>query len=321
MTGNLARVLASVLITVPAGIALIELGAKTRSYGYAMFLAVPFVLGFGAVTAYGYRRTVRLGRCLWISMAPLAIVGVALLLISAEGLICLAMAFPVAAPLCMLGGWIAWRLQRRRESPAIAACLVLLVPASIVFGPHGPSHRLYSVSTSIVIDAPPEIVWRYVPATSAVTPSSELLFRAGVAHPLRTEIESYGPGAVRHCELSTGDMVERVEVWDPPRELRFAVISTPPPMRELSPYRDVTPPHLHGFYVVKEGQFRLTPLPGGRTQVDGTSWYEHGLEPAGYWRLWCDYIGHGIHRQVFESIKRNVERDARVETSPQIAGR
>src|SRR5207245_959328 len=38
-----------------------------------------------------------------------------------------------------------------------------------------------------------------------------------------------------------------------------------------------------------------TPLPGGRTRLQGTTWYRHRMWPAGYWRLWCDAVVHRIH--------------------------
>jgi hypothetical protein len=45
--------------------------------------------------------------------------------------------------------------------------------------------------------------------------------------------------------------------------------------------------------------------------IEGTSWYSHGLEPAEYWRLWTDYIVHGVHRRVLEHIKAMAEADRR----------
>jgi hypothetical protein len=98
-------------------------------------------------------------------------------------------------------------------------------------------------------------------------------------------------------------MTERVTAWEPERRLRFEVLSTPPAMHELSPYRDLDPPHLHGFYVSKQGEFRLTPLPGGRTLLEGQSWYQHGLTPVGYWNLWAGYIVHRVHVRVMTHIK------------------
>ena len=82
-------------------------------------------------------------------------------------------------------------------------------------------------------------------------------------------------------------------------------------MRELTPWPNFDPPHLHGFYESRQGEFQLTALPGNRTRVDGTSWYQHGLEPAQYWRLWSDYVVHQVHHRVLEHVKRLAEQDVR----------
>ncbi len=165
------------------------------------------------------------------------------------------------------------------------------------------------MTTSIVVNAPPEVVWRRVVDFPEIADPPGLLFRAGVAYPIRSDIAGFGVGASRQCVLSTGVIKETVTAWDPPRLLRFRVDSTPPAMHELSPWAHIDPPHLHGFYESRQGEFLLTALPGGRTLVAGTSWYSHGLQPAQYWRLWSDYVVHGVHRRVLEHIKALAERD------------
>jgi len=46
---------------------------------------------------------------------------------------------------------------------------------------------------------------------------------------------------------------------------------------------------------------------GKRTRLHGSTWYQHGLEPAGYWRWWSDAIIHRIHLRVLEHIKKRAE--------------
>jgi hypothetical protein len=81
-------------------------------------------------------------------------------------------------------------------------------------------------------------------------------------------------------------------------------------MEEWSPYQNVLPRHLHGYLVSQNGQFRLTSLPGNRTLLEGTTWYQHGLQPAQYWRLWSDAIIHRIHLRVLNHIRRLSEQPA-----------
>ena len=123
-------------------------------------------------------------------------------------------------------------------------------------------------------------------------------------------IRGEGGGAERQCVFSTGSFVEPIEVWDEPRLLKFSVTANPPPMEEWTPYRAVHPPHLDNFLVSNGGQFLLSALPGGRTRLEGTTWYRHGMWPATYWRLWSDEIIHRIHWRVLRHIKAGAEGPA-----------
>jgi hypothetical protein len=107
--------------------------------------------------------------------------------------------------------------------------------------------------------------------------------------------------------FSTGPFIEPIEVWDEPRLLRFSVAENPAPLNELTPYGHIEPRHLHGYFASEHGQFLLTPLPGGRTRLEGTTWCRDAIWPAAYWRAWSDYIVHRIHLRVLEHIKSEVE--------------
>ena len=100
-------------------------------------------------------------------------------------------------------------------------------------------------------------------------------------------------------------------MWDEPRLLKFGVTANPAPLDELTPYGHIDPLHLHGYFVSEKGQFLLTALPGGRTRVEGTTWYQHTMWPAAYWHLWSDYIIHRIHLRVLEHIREGVEEKPR----------
>jgi hypothetical protein len=109
--------------------------------------------------------------------------------------------------------------------------------------------------------------------------------------------------------FSTGAFVEPIEVWDEPRLLKFGVTAQPPIMDEMSPYPHLTPPHLNNYLHSRQGQFLLTPLPGGRqTMLEGTTWYQNSFWPGAYWNRWSDYIIGRIHMRVLNHIKNLAER-------------
>ena len=301
----------SALLTLALSMPLLLFGIYSLDrYGLGIFVAMPFMIGFVSVLFRARHAPERSWKeCRNVALGSTLLVGAAALLGGVEGIVCLAMASPIALPLAFVGGMLAYLVRRgfwrRRASPALLLMVLLCTP--LLMGAEAAMPRqapIYEVRTAVEIDAPPETVWRNVVSFRQLPPPDDWLFRTGIAYPVRAEIRGRGVGAVRYCEFSTGAFVEPIEVWDEPRRLAFRVTRNPPALRELSPYGGIHPPHGQGFLVSRRGQFRQIALPGGRTRLEGTTWYQHGLYPAGYWRLWSDAILHRIHRRVLEHVKR-----------------
>ena len=278
-----------------------------KSYGWGLFVGVPFAMGFASVLTYTYHQPRSLLSSIGVAVLSPTLLGLGFLAFALEGIICLLMAAPLALPLAAMGGLIAFHLQRLyrpdRAAPAMLGVLLLALPLGMTLErAAAPAPPEFSVATAVEVDAPPEAVWPNVIAFAQLPPPRDLLFRVGVAYPLRAEITGTGPGAIRRCVFSTGPFIEPIQVWDSPRLLKFSVEQNPAPLAEWTPYEKVTPPHLRGFLVSNGGQFLLTPLPGGRTRLEGTTWYRHSMWPAAYWRLWSDHIIHQIHLRVLRYI-------------------
>ena len=112
---------------------------------------------------------------------------------------------------------------------------------------------------------------------------------------------------MRTCEFSTGSFIETIDAWEPGRRMEFSVVAGADPMTEMTPYPAIHPPHLDGYLHPRHAVFVLVPLPGGRTRLEGTSYYRNEIWPSQYWRLWSDEIIHSVHRRVFEHVKRLAE--------------
>jgi hypothetical protein len=282
------------------------------SYGCVLFIFMPVAMGF--VSALVLENPENLSDRALAAFLSLVIAGTGLLGVGVEGMICLVMASPLAFGLSIAGAAFATELRRsRRRETRFSLLLLLVLSSPLLMGAEAAldlEDPVFPVSTSVEVDAPPEVVWKNVVSFSELPPPDDWLFHAGIAHPLRAEIRGTGVGAVRYCVFSTGAFVEPITVWDEPRRLAFTVTENPPAMRELSPWGDIHPPHLEGFLVSHRGEFRLEPLPGGRTRLVGTTWYEHGLRPVWYWRLWSDWILHRIHRRVLDHVAHLSEAQA-----------
>lgn len=275
-----------------------------RDYGVTLFLATPILMG--AVSAFTYNRphARSFAGSLVVAQISILTAGSALLLFAFEGIICLAMLYPIAVAMGLLGGMIGYFLGACSETRAgNVSYVILLLPflagAESVYRPT----PIYEVASSVEIDAPREIVWKYVVGFSDLPDPDPWYFRLGIAYPKRASIQGSGVGAVRRCEFSTGAFVEPITEWQYPQRLAFDVASQPPPMHELSPYRHVHPPHLDGYLRCKRGEFRLVSLGDQRTRLEGSTWYEFEMYPQDYWTLWSDAAIHRIHLRVLEHIK------------------
>jgi hypothetical protein len=314
-SSTVGSALLAVLITGVLGTALIALGTKLLdSYGWTLFVGLPFLLGLSTVLIAGQSRTLERGQAVGLGFMALVVCGALLLAFAVEGVICLLMALPIAAPLAWLGAWVGYVILRShgmatdgvRIGPLVAMFPLLMLGERAA----APPIPVYAVTTSVDIAAPPEAVWKHVVEFSELPPPREWLFRSGIAYPRRARIVGHGAGATRYCEFSTGPFVEPIQTWDEPRLLKFTVTETPAPMEEWSPYSHIEPPHLRNFLVSEGGQFRLVPTADGGTHLEGTTWYRHSLWPATYWKIWSDFILHRIHRRVLDHIRVEAEGHA-----------
>ena len=312
--GAFASAAVAIIVTASLVVLAVWLGTSVfRDYGWTIFAGLPFCMGFLSALIDSFRAERNFARCVLVANLTALLVGIVLLLIAIEGVVCLIMAAPLAFGIATIGGAMGYAVQTafwwRDQSPKLFCSVILLVPLAMgVEHAVPPALPLLEVKSSVIVNAPPEKVWRNVVSFSELPPPTEMIFKLGVAYPIRAEINGRGVGAVRHCNFSTGPFVEPIEVWDEPRLLKFSVTKNPEPMQEWTPYREVHPAHLDGYLESRAGQFRLVPLDGGRTLLEGTTWYYHHLWPADYWQLWSDHIIHTIHLRVLNHVKQLSER-------------
>lgn len=304
----------AVVVSVTGGVALglVTLFLITRvqgAYTLGLFLGTPFAMGI--FSAFLLNRQHDASDWETTSVASLTVFVLAgiVFLLAAEGVVCMLMALPIALGACatgaVLGRQIADRGQRRLP-PAFTA--LLLLPLSAALEPATSGKTVHEVRSAVEIDAAPAKVWSHVVAFSPIPEPREALFRLGIAYPKYARIDGQGVGAVRYCVFSTGAFVEPITAWEEGRRLAFDVAESPAPLRELSIYANVSPPHLDGYLRSKRGEFRFVALPDGRTRLEGSTWYELEMAPEGYWQVFSDHLIHRIHMRVLEHIKQETER-------------
>jgi uncharacterized membrane protein YhaH (DUF805 family) len=321
LSGVLESALFAVIATAAVTTAAIGLATRTlQTYGIGLFVGVPFCVGYLSAFLHGRRYPNAPVQSYVVAMLSTLLLGGFLLALAWEGAVCLLMAAPLAIVVAMIGAYCGNRSARRGPSAGSSSAPVYMTVAilPLLLIAEAAAHRvapMYRVDSDIVIDAPAETVWKNVVTFRDITDAPEWYFRAGIAYPLRARISGTGAGAIRTCEFTTGKFIEPIEIWKEPTLLRFRVTANPPPMKERSPYGTIDAPHLHGFLISERGQFALESLPGGRTRLIGTTWYQHHLWPAEYWRLWSDAIIHRIHLRVLRHIKTLSEGPSEIRPS------
>lgn len=298
-------------VAVSIAITLVTVGIGVyfrREYSTGLFLGVPFTVGYISSYIYNYRHPRPRGESVVVALASVTIAAGAIVVFALEGIICAAMALPVALAVAWPGAVLGRIVAQRGIEASTGAGLSLLAPLFLLVEPRAVP-RTHEVLTVVEIAAPPHVVWRHVVAFPELAPPTEWMFRAGVAAPTRARIEGTGVGATRYCDFTTGSFVEPITAWEENRLLAFDITTQAPPMAEWSPYRGVNPPHLDGYFRATHGEFRLIPLAGGRTRLEGRTRYVVEMFPQIYWTFPARAIVTAIHTRVLDHIQALAEEE------------
>ena len=281
-----------------------------EDYAFGLFVWLPFVLGAISTLIYSYKNVTTRKTLRNVSYCTLLFFCFGLLFFAWEGVICLIMAAPIGFFFTWIGHRIGYEFVKHKINGTSTVIILLFfsVPCLMAFeNANETPDKLRTIVTTIEIDATPEEVWKNVVEFPQLQEPTEFIFKTGIAYPINATITGKGVGAIRSCNFSTGNFIEPVTVWNEPKLLKFSVVEQPAPMTELSMY-DIEPNHIHGYWISKQGQFKLTKLPNGHTLLEGTTWYFNKIKPGVYWTLWSDYIVHKIHNRVLKHIKVTAEK-------------
>jgi hypothetical protein len=281
-------------------------------YGLALFVLTPLFVGFSSTAIYGYKNAITRTTAFTISLATISLMTLGLLVFALEGIICIAMAAPIALLIVWVGSIMGHIMVSKHptNTMTIIIAMTLFIPLTsfIESKTEAKENNLIGIKTSVTINAGRETVWKNVISFPELNTPKELIFKTGIAYPINATIDGEGIGAVRYCNFTTGSFVEPITRWDAPHLLSFDVLESPQPMKELS-FWDIDAPHLHDYFVSKKGQFKLIKISDNETVLEGTTWYYNKIKPNFYWNIWSDYIVHKIHNRVLTHIKQISEKN------------
>lgn len=300
----LQGILAGVSIIVLA----VLLSAMTfGAYGWGLFVLTPFVVG--VTTAYLANRKTAIARSetILLVLGAAALGGFALMIFALEGLVCILLIAPLAAGAAVIGGLFGRAMALARNDLDRPVMAVAILPAVFAFEAALPPSVGFATDQAIEIAAPPAAVWSALASDSAIAAPPGLVGAAGLAYPLRGEIVGEGVGAERLGHFSTGSARERITEWIPGRKLAFTVLSQPPAMEEMSPYRRVHAPHVEGYFETGETSFELEPLASGGTRLTARASHVLRLDPLLYWEPLARWAVRQNTGRVLRDIKSRAE--------------
>jgi len=168
-----------------------------------------------------------------------------LFVIWGEGVFCIITAAPIWLAFSVVGMLLGKRLARHLNRTALA---IGIIPLSVIGAHHLdnvviPPERL--VVTSMEVSAKASEIWPFLFQLDGLGEPGTWYFRAGAACPTGTSTDF--ETKTRLCHLTTGDLIERIEVMREDREVRWKVLRTPDSVKEWNPFNSKKPAFHDGW--------------------------------------------------------------------------
>jgi hypothetical protein len=263
---------------------------------FSEFVIIPIIMGI--ISAWFWRNTTLNSR-LW-ALEALYNTFLAILfsyVFLHEGTICLIIVSPLIFGFICLGTYLGKKMFEKKNDTLNASIIVVLL---FVFITDSLSEHHYQneVSDQIIINAPPDKVWKNVVSFKKIQQKNNYwLFNIGMPSPMETTVTGNYKGAGRKCIFSNGYVFgEKIVTYDENKNLTFDFIDQP---------RD---PEIMGHIDILRGQFLLQDNHNGTTTLIGNSWYNLYVFPTWYYDIWAQSITRNVHFRVMEHIKQLSEK-------------
>jgi hypothetical protein len=278
---------------------------NSGQYGFTLFIGLPCVMGFIAGFFVPDNGSYRLLKNIGLSILVIAAISGLLILIGAEGAICILMALGILVVPVYVGVVIGRATKSfSTEKKTYSICLiVLLAPILYLHDLYSSAYIDSSVSTSININASPTAVWNTLNHRVDFGKSRYPLLNAGVSYPLSMEMQQLGNNCILVCPTNNDTSRFVITSLIPYQRITFKHEGSVLPMKELTLYNTFDMPHLHYYFTHQYGEFLIMPKPDGTTRLIASTKYTYDIAPAFYWKFWTEGLIDQVHKQVLKKIK------------------
>lgn len=305
---SLSAIITGIVAIVSTAFSVFVLG----DYGTSLFALTPLALGALAAFLRGADSPATFADCLSSALTATWLAMIGLLVLALEGIICIAMAFPLTIGMVMVGAALGYGLQRARwHRGAVTTCLVLISPLSMI-GENAMERMPLPVEvvTEQHVPVSSEQLWSVMTTPTQLGLSSTMLGKIGLTVPEHIELKADGSQRMLECQTSNGDIRLDVLEYAEGKKLAFRPSSNVAPMKELTPYEEIEAPHLNGYFEVELGAIEIEPQ-GDGTLVRATTRLRHRIWPATYWELFTYPIFDTMHSEVIAALADAAQRGQR----------
>jgi hypothetical protein len=278
-----------------AGMGLMTLGIAVESFGYVAVLGMPVVVGF----LVGHLCATPAAASTLISSGLLLVALSGIFFGGGGGILCTTIAAALLLLPTAVGALLGQTLRRRapfRVRARTGALLVLAVAVGLPLEARlTPPHQPEAIRTSAIVDAAPEEAFDAIVFYESLPFARPLLARVFLPRPVGVTGDADRVGAAMKCLYEKGHVEKLVTERRRGERFAFAII-------EQVGIEDRSAELLGG-------SFEFAPTPDGRTRVTVQSTYRPKLDARPLWRPFERLVCRGMHRQVLEGVRCQIERD------------
>lgn len=269
-------------------VGVILLATKLAAYGIGIFCILPTVIGF--TTGIYSRKFLS-----YIGIIT-GLLSIFLLLIGAgEGIFCILMALPVIFAFValgyLLGFWVKKSKDLSKNSPKVILLPILVIFLAIIGEKFfGGSEIKNSVTTSLTLPYPKEIIYKNIIAVDTVDIEKNIFQKMGLPTPRKCILTEEKIGGLRICEFEEGKIIETIKELKAGELLRMDITSSDITMNWLKFDEDI--------YTIKDNT-------DNSSTITRTTTFFSDLKPRFYWKYIEDITIKAEQAFVF----RNLEKD------------
>jgi hypothetical protein len=283
---------------------------KAGEYGFTLFMSIPFIFTFIVSFIEGPNSN---GAKLWYFFASVFLISVLsgiLVLLGAEGMICVLMAAGLVALPAIIGGFLGLFLSKTFQERKLSVLLMIFVinPGAFMYDVYDTTKIESIAQISTIVNAPVSEVWQILTQKVVFNKSANFFLKSGVSYPLDMEIIKKDSAKYLSCNTNNGKTLFKIDSLIQNQKLQFSAVQEILPMRELTMYHDLEAAHLHGYFESDYGTFEIQSINENQCLLIAKTQYKYAITPAFYWKWWSDYLLNTMHENVLNKVKEIAEQ-------------